>query len=163
MVYALINNGKPVFFSIATNSSYGSIAVAEGEAFKQTITLLKSDEIKKELDDKGKVVLHINFDTDKATLQPDGKTAVAEIAKVLQSDATLKLDINGYTDNTGNYSHNLQLSIDRANTVLNSLVSAGIAKNRLNANGFGSQNPLVGNDSEEGKTQNRRVELVKKS
>lgn len=92
----------------------------------------------------------------------DGKEAVAEIVKVLDQDKTLKLDINGYTDQSGNSSHNQQLSKDRADTVLNTIAQAGIDKNRLSAHGYGDSSPIASNDDEAGKAQNRRVELVKR-
>lgn len=155
-------NGKTIFFVIASNSSYGSINVAESAEFVQTIGIIKSDAIQKDLSEKGKSVLHINFDTDKSTLKPDGNSAVAEIAKVLNADKTLKLQINGYTDNSGDAAHNLQLSKDRANTVFAELVKAGIDKSRLSADGFGANSPISSNDSEDGKAHNRRVELLKK-
>lgn len=123
--------------------------------------MLKSDQIQKELDEKGKAVLYINFDIDKSTLKPDGNEAVAEIEKVLKENASLKIAINGYTDNTGNEDHNQQLSSDRANTVMQKLVAAGVDKVRLSSKGYGSQNPIADNTTEEGKAKNRRVELVK--
>lgn len=162
VVYGLRQNGKTIFFVITSNSAYGSINVAESGEFVQTIGIIKSDQIQKDLSEKGKSVLHINFDTDKSTLKPDGNEAVAEIAKVLKNDKSLKLQINGYTDNSGDSAHNLQLSKDRANTVLNALVASGIDKSRLSADGFGANNPISSNDSEDGKAQNRRVELIKK-
>ena len=162
ILYGLKYKGKPAFFSIATTSAYGSIAVAESDDFVQTITMLKSDQIQKDLIEKGKAVLHINFDIDKATLKPDGNEAVAEISKVLKADTALKLDVNGYTDNTGADAHNLQLSKDRAAAVVSELVKSGIDAARLSSNGFGSQNPIADNSTEDGKAQNRRVELVKK-
>jgi hypothetical protein len=57
-----------IFIQLTGNSASGKINILQEEGFKQTITLVKSDEIKKQLDEKGKAVLHINFDTDKATL-----------------------------------------------------------------------------------------------
>ncbi len=140
----------------------GYITVLKTEAFENKMSLLKSDQIQKELTEKGKVVLHINFDTDKATLKTDGKDAVAEISKALQTDNNLKISINGYTDNTGNASHNLQLSKDRAETVKKALLEAGIENNRLTSDGFGSENPMADNSTEDGKAQNRRVELIKR-
>ena len=136
--------------------------MVENGELKQDIGIIKSDQIQKDLTEKGKSILHINFDTDKASLKTDGKDAVAEIAKVLKNDKTIKLEINGYTDNSGNDTHNQQLSKDRATTVLNTLVTSGIDKSRLTSNGFGSKNPLTANTTEEGKSKNRRVELVKK-
>lgn len=143
------------------NTASGNLNILQKEGFKQTITMMKSDQIQQALDEKGKAVLYINFDVDKYTLKPDGKDAVAEIRKVLENTPSLKIAINGYTDNTGDNAHNKQLSNDRANTVMQALVAAGIDKARLSAEGFGSQNPLADNSSEEGKAKNRRVELVK--
>lgn len=162
VTYGLRKEGKLILFAIASNSAYGAIYTGESEAFKQTIGIIKAEKIEKDLNEKGKSVLHINFDTDKATLKTDGKEVVAEIGKVLKSNESLKLDINGYTDNVGNADHNLKLSKDRANTVLTTLVQAGIDKSRLNANGFGANDFIADNNTDAGKEQNRRVELVKK-
>ncbi len=162
IVYGLKKTGKNIFFIIGSDSAFGSITVVENGELKQDIGIIKSDQIQKDLTEKGKSILHINFDTDKASLKTDGKDAVAEIAKVLKNDKTIKLEINGYTDNSGNDTHNQQLSKDRATTVLNTLVTSGIDKSRLTSNGFGSKNPLTANTTEEGKSKNRRVELVKK-
>lgn len=155
-------NGDDIYIQLYANTSTGGIQIVQKAPFEQTISIIKSDEIKKALDAAGKAVLHINFDTDKASLKPDGKTAVDEITKVLKNDSNLKLAINGYTDNSGNDAHNLQLSKERAIAVLNAITSSGIDKSRLSADGFGSKNPITDNSSEEGKAKNRRVELVKK-
>lgn len=155
-------NGDDVYIQLTGNNAGGKINIAQKEAFKQTITMLKADDIQKDLSEKGKAVLHINFDTDKATLKPDGSEAVAEIAKALQADGSLKIAINGYTDNSGNDAHNLRLSKDRAAAVLKALTDAGIDKSRLDSEGFGAKDPIGDNNTPEGKAQNRRVELVKK-
>ncbi|KKO89134.1 flagellar motor protein MotB [Sphingobacterium sp. Ag1] len=151
-----------IYIQLTGNTAYGKINILQEEGFKRTITLIKSDEIKKQLDEKGKAVLHINFDTDKASLKPDGSDAVKEIVKVLNTDKALKIAINGYTDNSGNEEHNLKLSEARAQSVKDEIVKAGIAVDRLSAKGFGQQNPIADNTTEEGKAQNRRVELIKK-
>nr|WP_315034111.1 OmpA family protein [uncultured Chryseobacterium sp.] len=155
-------NGDDIYIQISGNTGVGQIQIVQKSPFEQTISIIKSDDIKKALDAAGKAVLHINFDTDKASLKPDGKTAVDEITKVLKNDNNLKLAINGYTDNVGNDTHNIQLSKDRATAVLNAIVAAGIDKSRLSADGLGSKNPIANNNSEKGKEQNRRVELIKK-
>lgn len=155
-------NGDDIYIQLYANTSAGGIQILQKAPFEQTISILKSDEIKKALDATGKAILHINFDTDKASLKTDGKTAVDEITKVLKNDSNLKLAINGYTDNSGNDAHNIQLSKDRAISVLNAITTSGIDKARLSADGFGRKNPIADNGSEGGKAQNRRVELVKK-
>lgn len=161
-VYAIHRADGDVYIQLAGNNSGGKIDILQTAPFQQTIKMLQSGEIQKDLAEKGKAVLYINFDTDKATLKPDGKAAVGEIAKALDADKTLKVAINGYTDNTGNDAHNVQLSKDRAAAVLAALTASGIDKARLSSEGFGAQNPIADNSTEAGKAQNRRVELVKK-
>lgn len=113
------------------------------------------------MEEKGKAVLYINFDNDKATLKSEGQQVVTEIEKLLKSNLELKLSIEGHTDNTGSAEHNKTLSQQRSDAVLNVLTTNGIDKSRLKSKGFGSEKPLVANDSEENKAKNRRVELVK--
>ncbi|EPR68475.1 OmpA family protein [Cyclobacterium qasimii] len=156
------SNGDDIYIQLTGNSAYGKLNILQKAPFEQTITMLKSDQIQKDLNDKGKVILYINFETDKATLQKDGKDAVSEISKALQSDKNLKISINGYTDNIGNETHNLKLSKDRAETVKNSIIASGIDSYRLTSDGFGPKDPISENDTEEGRTKNRRVELIKK-
>jgi len=116
----------------------------------------------KDLSEKGKSILYINFDVDQSTITTDGKEVVTQIAEALQKDKNVVIAIEGHTDNTGNAVHNKKLSNDRANSVLNALIADGIDKTRLSAIGFGSEKPLVDNNSDENKAKNRRVELVKK-
>lgn len=146
---------------IQMDEAAGAIQIVRKEPFVQTITLTKEDQIRKDLEETGKSVLHISFDTDKATLKPEGSEAIREIIKALQNDGDLRIAINGYTDNTGSVDHNLRLSIDRAETVRDEIVKAGIAADRLSANGFGQSTPIADNSTEEGKAQNRRVELIR--
>ncbi|MDM1296314.1 OmpA family protein [Sphingobacterium sp. N143] len=161
-VYAIHRaDGADIYIQLTGNTAGGYLNILQKEAFKQTITMLKSDQIQKELDEKGKAVLYINFDVDKASLKPDGKDAVAEIIKVLQKDSNLKISIEGHTDDTGNATHNQKLSESRAATVMDELIKAGINTSRLKAVGYGAEKPLVANDSEDNKAKNRRVELVK--
>lgn len=140
---------------------YGAIQILQKEAFKQTISLIKSDQIEKDLNEKGKSVLHINFDTNKATLKQEGKTVIKEIAAVLENNENLKLFIHGYTDNVGNEAHNQTLSENRAKAIVVELSALGINETRLTIKGFGSQNPIADNTTPEGRAKNRRVELVK--
>jgi OOP family OmpA-OmpF porin len=160
-VYAFKNNGKKYIATIQSNSAQGNIFIMELKDFVQTIEKYSAEQMKMDIEKTGKAVLHINFDTDKATLQPEGQKVVEEILKLLHANPNLKLSIEGHTDNAGSAARNQKLSIDRANTVMYALAAQGIDIKRLKATGFGSEKPLKANDTEENKTENRRVELVK--
>ena len=119
--------------------------------------------MKKQLDSAGKVVLHgINFDTGKATIKPESKPLLDEIGKLLNDNKDLKLSIEGHTDNVGDKAMNQKLSEQRAAAVKSDIVSnSKVDANRLVTKGFGDTKPLADNGTDEGKAQNRRVELVK--
>jgi OmpA-OmpF porin, OOP family len=160
-VYAFKNQGKNYILNIQSNSAGGYIYIMELQAFKQTIQKYSADTMKKEIDATGKAIVNINFDTDKATLKADGQEVVNQITAMLKGAPVLKLSIEGHTDNTGSAERNKVLSTERSNAVMLALVNTGISKDNLKATGFGSDKPLVANDSEENKAKNRRVELVK--
>ncbi|MFV0538654.1 MAG: OmpA family protein [Dysgonomonas sp.] len=128
---------------------------------EETIKIVKADELKNTLDKDGKAVLYINFEIDKSTLMPEGVAAVDEIGILLKNDPSLKLSIEGHTDNTGAVSHNNKLSLDRAQSIVKKLGGLNIAADRLKAVGYGSEKPLVSNDTDANKVKNRRVEIVK--
>ena len=86
---------------------------------------------------------------------------MAEVVTLLRQNPALRLGVQGHTDNAGKPAHNQELSEGRARAVVASLTQAGIAASRLQAAGFGQTKPLADNATEEGKAQNRRVELVK--
>jgi outer membrane protein OmpA-like peptidoglycan-associated protein len=100
------------------------------------------------------------FDTDKATLRPDAKATVADVAKRLQDKGTGKVTITGYTDDRGSDSHNLKLSKDRADSVVKAL-RARVHKAGLTFKtaGSGEKRPVASNDTEQGRQQNRRAEV----
>lgn len=160
--YALNHPKGKIMFQVFSNTASGEAAVVELAAFEQTIKAPTAVQMKKDIDANGKAILNINFDTDKSDLLPDGQKVVDEILTLMKSNANLKIAIEGHTDNSGSADRNRKLSAARANTILKSLTSRGIAANRLTAAGFGAERPLVANDSEVNMAKNRRVELVKK-
>ncbi|TDO23286.1 OmpA family protein [Pedobacter duraquae] len=160
--YVLRTAAAEIWIELSLYEGGGYINILQKEAANvPKVSIIKADEIKSELDKSGKAVLHINFDVDKASLLADGKDAVNQILPVLKNNPDLKLSIEGHTDNSGAADKNKTLSIARANTVLQSLVQSGISASRLKATGFGASKPLTDNDTDAGKAQNRRVELVK--
>lgn len=150
-----------IYVQFTSTNAMGALNILQQEDFKQTVTKISAATITKDLLEKGKSILYINFDLDKATLTTDGSAVVKEIAKALQSDTKLRIAIEGHTDHTGDATHNQKLSLDRANAVATSLKNEGIANDRLSTKGYGAEKPLVTNDTEENKAKNRRVELIR--
>jgi len=112
----------------------------------------------------GRVVLDgILFDTDKAVLKPESKPALDVIAAFLAENDKLEVFIVGHTDGTGGFDHNLSLSKNRAEAVVKALVKDyGISADRIASHGVGPLAPQKTNQSEAGRTQNRRVEMVQR-
>ena len=80
-----------------------------------------------------------------------------EGAEILKRNPTMKIEIQGHTDNVGSEAFNQRLSENRANAVKEYLISKGISADRLKAVGYGESNPIAPNDTEEGRAMNRRV------
>jgi outer membrane protein OmpA-like peptidoglycan-associated protein/tetratricopeptide (TPR) repeat protein len=106
------------------------------------------------------VLKNIFFDVGKSDLKAESLAELEKIKELLSSDSQLKVQINGHTDNTGNASGNMSLSLKRSQAVVQYLIEQGIDMSRLQAKGFGSERPLVSNDDEqEGRAINRRTEI----
>ncbi len=102
----------------------------------------------------------ITFNTNESTLKITSNKVLDSVALVAKEYDKTKLQIVGYTDSTGNDKINIPLSQRRALAVANYLALRGVASERLNAYGAGAQNPIASNATEEGKAQNRRVEIM---
>jgi outer membrane protein OmpA-like peptidoglycan-associated protein len=108
------------------------------------------------------VVNGILFDTGKSEVKPESGPALEEVVKLLKQDPKMKLYVVGHTDNVGALPGNIDLSRARAAAVVQVLTSKyGITADRLQPYGNGPYAPLTSNDTEAGRTLNRRVELVK--
>lgn len=108
-----------------------------------------------------KVVLkNIFFDIGKSDLKTESVAEVENIRELLITNANLKVQINGHTDNSGNAASNKALSLKRASSVVTYLASHGIDASRVSAKGYGSERPIVSNDDEQGGREiNRRTEI----
>jgi outer membrane protein OmpA-like peptidoglycan-associated protein len=109
------------------------------------------------------VTYGILFDTGSDRLKPESAPVIQSIARGLEANPGLQLVIEGHTDSVGNAAHNLDLSKRRAEAVKAVLVTQfRIDEARLSTAGLGATKPLGPNDTPQGRSQNRRVELVKK-
>ncbi len=135
-----------------------SLYIIEVQAMKQEVS---ASDMLKDLNDKGFVALYINFDVDKAVIKPESMPVIDQIIALLNENADLKVSIEGHTDNTGTAQRNKILSEQRAQSVVSAVMKGGIAKDRLSSKGWGQEKPIAGNDSDEGRAKNRRVEIVK--
>jgi outer membrane protein OmpA-like peptidoglycan-associated protein len=162
-VLKVVKNGIEVWAAVAAsyNGSY-NIQIIEKEAMKQDV-VADANSMLSSIKESGKVALYgIYFDTGKATLKPESQPTLQEIAKLLKMNSNLKLYVVGHTDNTGTFDANMKLSMDRAASVINALVSQySVSAASLKACGDGPTAPVASNDTEAGKALNRRVELVK--
>ncbi|MBP1657911.1 MAG: OmpA family protein [Bacteroidetes bacterium] len=116
---------------------------------------------KKLLNEKRARVYGILFDTDSDVIRSESRPVLEEVLFVLKGEPGWKLTIEGHTDATGSDTHNQTLSQKRAESVAAFLRSGGIDAGRLTTAGFGKSKPVADNDTELGRAQNRRVELVR--
>ncbi|RPH94397.1 MAG: OmpA family protein [Calditrichaeota bacterium] len=109
-----------------------------------------------------KLVLQgVNFKTASAELLPESMEILDKVAEGLVDNAEVEIEIRGYTDNIGRVSSNQKLSEARANSVMQYLVSKGVAASRMTAAGYGPKDPVAPNDTPEGRAQNRRIEFYR--
>jgi outer membrane protein OmpA-like peptidoglycan-associated protein len=99
------------------------------------------------------------FETNSADLKPGAAQHLADLADVLKKYPDDRIEVVGFTDNTGSEAYNQELSIRRAETVRRVLVQRGIPEKRAMAVGLGEAQPVATNDTSAGRAKNRRVEL----
>ncbi len=103
---------------------------------------------------------NVTFDSSSATLKPAGANTLTGVAMVLKEYPKTAVNVVGYTDSTGGKDLNMRLSQQRADAVASALITQGVEANRLRTTGAGPANPIASNSTEEGKAQNRRVEIT---
>jgi outer membrane protein OmpA-like peptidoglycan-associated protein/tetratricopeptide (TPR) repeat protein len=122
--------------------------------------IVKKDVELKNIAVGSKIVLkNIFFDVSKATLRPESTTELQRLLKLLLEVPTLKIEISGHTDSKGSAEYNQTLSDNRAKAVVDYLIKAGISADRLVSKGYGKDQPIATNDTEEGRQLNRRTEF----
>lgn len=108
---------------------------------------------------KDAVRLLVFFDFDKAVLTRESTADLKRAVSFLKANSSIRVEVAGHTDNVGSVDYNKKLSLDRASSVKDFLVKNGIDGSRISVAGYGPDQPIAPNDTEEGRAQNRRVEL----
>lgn len=140
----------------ATDGYY--MSVAKIEEMKQEIT---ANEMFEKVNSGNTLSLYINFDIGKSTIKSESQKIVDELYAMLKNNPTLKIQIDGHTDNVGSAVSNKTLSEQRATNVKTALVNKGISADRIKTAGYGQDKPVANNSTEDGKAKNRRVEIKK--
>ncbi len=133
------------------------------EALAQKLQLEKElAELQAEMTERGAVVTlgNILFEVNKSRLLPGGLLTIDKLANFLKKYPKRDLLIEGHTDSRGSDTYNLGLSNQRAISVFSALIDRGIDSERMFTKGYGKMYPIAGNDTEAGRQQNRRVEII---
>ena len=158
----LVKDGKEWWLTISAFGSvyYEVFSVEKAEMVQEVVA--DAAALSKGVAAEGHIAVYgILFDTGKAEIKPESSGAIAEIAKLLVENPSLKLHVVGHTDNQGKVAANMSLSQARAKAVMNVLVKKhGVSLSRLGAYGVGPYAPVASNRNDEGRAKNRRVELV---
>jgi outer membrane protein OmpA-like peptidoglycan-associated protein len=131
-------------------------------AEKETVNGFKDQDgcaDKAPVEEKTLVLQGVNFGSGNAVLTDSSKPVLDTLANQLTLAPSIKLEVSGHTDNSGNAAKNEKLSQARAQAVVDYLVTKGVAKDRFTAKGYGSSKPIGDNKTAEGKAKNRRVEF----
>jgi len=102
---------------------------------------------------------HATFETGSSGISPQLESEIKTLAAIMKNNPSMTVEIAGHTDNTGDAADNKELSMLRAQKIKAMLASEGVEKSRIEANGYGQAKPIAGNDTEEGREKNRRVEV----
>ncbi|NNE26057.1 MAG: OmpA family protein [Saprospiraceae bacterium] len=157
---------------LAEQSSYymSNIRNTENDPFKGQLLDIEILERDRELTSEFKTAIdaeessavirlkNVFFETGSAELKDDSKYELNKLASLINESEGISVKITGHTDNTGDNDANIVLSKDRANAVVNYLSDKGVSG--LTAQGYGSSQPVDSNDTEEGRKNNRRTEII---
>lgn len=155
--------------SLPSGRNYGVSVKAEGYLFhSENFDLADTADYKeveleiglKKLETGSRIVLrNIFFDFNKSTLRSESKAELENLYNVLVDNPKIKVEISGHTDNVGTAAYNKKLSQDRAKSVVDYLINKGIPATRLTSMGYGSEQPIAPNNTDEGRQLNRRTEF----
>jgi len=168
-VYHTDSKTGQFLISLPGGKKYGTVIYADGYLFEtENLEVSDTSEYREITIDKKMKILktgfsialnNIFFDKGKTDLLNASVAELNRLKNLMEKNENLKIEIDGYTDNTGGDEYNLKLSEQRAKAVYDFLINKGIPKNRLSYKGFGKNNPVADNSTEEGRRLNRRIEF----
>jgi len=148
-------DGVPDYLDKCPNTPLGVQVDADGCPIKkETVVIVQPGEIES-------VVLNgdANFEFNKSVLLPNAYPVLDSLVSTMMKHTEYKWEIGGYTDGIGSVKYNLKLSQRRAQAVVDYLISKGVKSASLKVVGYGKSNPIATNDTPEGRSMNRRVEI----
>ena len=146
-------NGRNIWATLRLGDAAYSISVADAT--------IAQNRLAADLGSKCHLALTgVLFDFNKSTLKPESDAVLRQVAALLVQDPTLKLEIQGHTDNVGTDAYNQPLSEARARSVTAWLTQHGVPLSHMVPRGYGKTRPIATNDTDEGRAQNRRVEIA---
>jgi OOP family OmpA-OmpF porin len=148
--YALYVNKKEYLFQ-SLNFNYSEV--------KNFEPIILDIDLEKATEGTIAILENIFFDVDKYDLKEKSITELQKIARFLQENPKIKVEISGHTDNSGSAAYNKQLSEKRAQSVYTYLIDNGLNPQRLMVKGYGSEHPIADNSTEPGRQKNRRIEF----
>ncbi len=149
---------NPVGFTLGFHNSSGTL-----NGFVKNVRIAKGAVplYDKFLTDGKFITTGIKFDVNNATIKPESMGTINYVVKMMTDHPELNFSVEGHTDSDGDDASNQKLSEARAKAVMEKMTELGIPADRLTSKGHGESKPMAGNDTPEGKAQNRRVEFVK--
>ena len=147
-----------------SRASEAEYARLEAELASQQVTSLtrQLENLQLRETESGVVVTlgDVLFASGQVTLVEGGRSSLAEVVDLLQTEPDKKIRVEGHTDSLGDADENLLLSEQRAQAVLEALVSLGVANDRISSLGMGEDFPIASNEDEDGRARNRRVDVI---
>lgn len=157
---AAAGGGKGAVIGGAVGATAGAIIGDYMAKQKQELEKVPDADVRQEGDE---LIVTFNspilFDLNSAALRPNAKELLNDVGNVLAKYPETDILVMGHTDNTGSEAYNQELSERRAQAVSNYLITRGVAASRLKYMGFGETMPVASNDTETGRSENRRVEV----
>lgn len=160
-LYIVANTHQNWLGKLPVGRTLVRLDVCEVKPREQRMEFVTSEKMAGEISLNGRIALYgILFDFNSSKIQTASAATLNEIAKLLQEKPELQILVVGHTDAVGSFDFNKKLSQERADSVKTALVERGVLANRLFPVGVSFAAPVATNKTEEGRAQNRRVELV---